>query len=102
MSLSGSFLRSLRNRRGSHPEDAELRRWNGRVERKGDAKCKHLARASGVENPVIPDARRGVVRRSFVLVLRQDRPADLLLLVGAQLLALARQLIALQSGQDRG
>src|SRR6185503_381966 len=53
-----------------------------------------------IENPVVPEARRGVVRRALLLVLLEDRTANLLLLFRGERLALASELVSFDRRQD--
>ena len=55
-----------------HPEDAEGRLGNRRVQRGRDAEREHAARVERVDDAVVPQARGRVVRVALLLVLRAD------------------------------
>src|SRR5262245_16402583 len=56
-----------------HPEDAEGALGNGGVEGGGDPEREHAARVARVDDPVVPEARRRVVRVALGLVGGADR-----------------------------
>src|ERR1051326_8332546 len=87
---------------GSHSKDAETRLRDRRVVRDRQPEAEVAARVGGVDDAVVPEARGRVVRAPFALVLREHRIGDLALLFGAQLLAVARELIALHGRQHAG
>ena len=58
-----------------------------------------LPRLRRVENAVVPQARRRVVRRALVIVLLEDRLPHRLLVFGGERLAFARKLVALDGRQ---
>src|SRR5580765_7330209 len=84
-----------------HPEDAELRIRNRRVVRGGEAERERIARASRVENAVVPQSCGRVVGRALAIVLLEDRRANGVLLVGRKRPAFAGDLILLDGGQHR-
>src|SRR3990172_9692460 len=55
-----------------HSKDAERRLRDGPVETSRDAERDRLARVERVDDAVVPEARRRVVRVALVLVLRAD------------------------------
>src|SRR5687767_4735508 len=55
-----------------HPEDAEPRVAHGRVARRRQAERERIASQRRIEHAVVPQARGGVVRRSFVVILLKD------------------------------
>ena len=57
---------------------------------------------AGIEDAVVPQPRGGVVGRSFELVFVEDRLPDLALLVRAERLVLARELLALHRREHAG
>src|SRR4029077_6250543 len=57
----------------SHPEHAELGRADRLVHRRGETEGQRHARVDGIEDAVVPQARRGVVRVPLAIVLLEDR-----------------------------
>ena len=51
------------------------------------AEAERVARLRRIEDAVVPEARRRVVRRSLALVLVEDRPADAVFVLSAERLA---------------
>src|SRR4051794_5520497 len=90
--------RSKRNQVSSidlHPEDAKLRLLDRCVVRDRKAEAEVGAGVSGIDDAVVPEARGRVVGRTLRLVLLQYRIGDGALFFDGQLLARARELIAL-------
>src|SRR5437762_5718633 len=83
-----------------HAKDAEAWFWDRRVECGRQAERERLSRLGWIENPIVPQPRRRVVGRAFVLVLVEDRLADRLFVRVAEWLALTRQLVALHRRED--
>src|SRR4051794_2483074 len=98
--------RSARKRtsvRMSHPEDAELRFRNRRVEGGGERERKNGAGLRRIEDAVVPQARRGVVRASLGLVFLEGgalERGDLALRHRG--LSGARELLLLHRGEHGG
>src|SRR5262245_9244745 len=65
----------------SHPKHAELWLRNRGVVRRRQAECQSLTRFRRIEDAIVPQAGSGVVGRSFVLVLVQNRLAYCALLI---------------------
>src|SRR5262249_26505841 len=57
----------------SHPEDAEPGRPDRLVHRRRQAQRQRHARVDRIEDAVVPEAGRGVVRMPFAVVLLEDR-----------------------------
>src|SRR6266508_6247676 len=56
-----------------HPEHAKPRGLDAVVERGGNRQPQHPARIGGIDHAVVPQARAGVVRMPFALVLLPQR-----------------------------
>src|SRR5215212_4334218 len=69
-------------RTGSHPEHAELRRCDRRVQRRGEREAEHAARVGRVDDAVVPETGAGVVGMALVLVLLEQRRLEGPLLLG--------------------
>ena len=67
----------------SHPEHAELRRLDRRVQRGGERQRQHARVSRRVDDAVVPQPRGGVVGVALRLVLLADRRLERLLLLGA-------------------
>src|ERR1700722_6210394 len=77
-----------------HSENPELRVGDRRVVRHRQSERQRAPRLRRVENPIVPQPRRGVVRRALVVVLVEDRLTDGGLFLGRDLLTVTRELIA--------
>src|SRR3990172_11514648 len=81
--------------RRSHPENADLRLRDRRIESGREGEPENRSRLPHVDDPVVPEPRRGVVGMSLALVLLanglRDRPGVL----ARKLLVLARELVPL-------
>ena len=62
----------LSGRARLHPEDAEGRLRDRRVQRRGNPEGDDLAGVDRIDDPVVPEARGRVVRASLAVVLRAD------------------------------
>ena len=60
----------------------------GALQRGRQSERERLSRVDRIENPVVPQARRGVVGRAFVLVLLENRLAERLFFFRRERLAL--------------
>src|SRR3990167_980005 len=83
-----------------HAEQAEAAFAEGGVEAGGKGEAEDAAGVGGVDDAVIPEARRGVVRVAFGLVEIADRLFEGLLLLGAPGAALALDAFALDRGRS--
>src|SRR6185437_12769974 len=86
----------------SHPEHAEPRVLDGRVEGRREAQGEHAARVHRIDHAVVPEAGGGVVGMALALVLLADRRLEGLFLGGRPLPALRLDAVALHRGEDRG
>src|SRR4029453_2771420 len=78
-----------------HPEDAEPRPRDRRVQRSRQSQREGLPRLRRIEDDVVPETRGRVVGRTFALVLLDDRDSNGLFLLRSQLEPFPRKLIAL-------
>src|SRR5262245_5753266 len=99
---TGAFMaRSLRSpgvgspERTSHPEHGPARILRRRVERRGEREADDVARLRGFDDAVVPEARGRVVGAALALVLLEDRPLELGLLVRGHRLALGLERLEL-------
>src|SRR3954452_14079303 len=60
----------------SHPEHAETRLWNRRMEGRLDAHGEHAARVERIDDAVVPEAGRREVSRAFAFVGLEDGPLE--------------------------
>src|ERR1700758_5446425 len=72
----------------SHPEDAEFRRQDRRVQRRRERQAEYAARLRGIDHAVVPQSRGRVVGVTLRLVLRADGRLERLLFLRAPLSAL--------------
>src|SRR5260221_4341335 len=86
----------------SHAEDAKTRLLGRCIHGRGERHAQHAAGVGRVYDPVIPEARGGVVRMALLLVLLADRALERLLLVLRPLPALRLDAIAAHRGEHRG
>src|SRR5437868_3258314 len=86
----------------SHPEHAVARRADGSIEAGRDGQAQRGARVGGVEDAVVPQARRAVVGAALNLVLLQRGPHKLVLLRGRHLRAACAQVIEPHLQEHRG
>src|SRR4051794_13216382 len=98
-------ISSVRKRRyillfiASHPEQAELRRFDRRIGRSRKAKTKHQPGIGGIDHAIVPEARGGVKGIALLFVLGADRLAEFLLLLGRPALALGLDAVAAHLAQ---
>src|SRR5262249_28017462 len=97
-----TFVARCRRRASLHAKHPELRLWNRRVEGGRQSQRQGLARPGGIEDPVVPQPGRRIVGRALALVLRDDGIADRGLLLGAERLSVARELVALDRREHAG
>src|SRR5437764_10109626 len=88
--------------RQSHPEHPKPRLFDLRVVSNRESQPQIRARLGGIDDPVVPQACRGVVGASLRVILGQDRIGDGALLAGRELLPLPRELVALDGRQHAG
>jgi hypothetical protein len=79
----------------SQPEHAEACLRNGRVQRRGDREAEDVAGLDRIDDPVVPQARRGEIGVALVLVFLADRGLESLLLLRRPLVG-----VAVDGGQD--
>src|SRR5262249_44853252 len=73
----------------SHPEDAVGHRLHRRLADETERQAEHVARVAGLDDPVVPQPRRRVVRVTLAFVLITDRRLELLLVLDAPRLTAA-------------
>src|SRR3954471_21419297 len=78
----------------SHPENAEIRRRHRRIQGGREGEPENAAGFGRQDDPVVPQARGGVVGAALRLVARPDRRLEVLLLLGAPGLALRLDVVA--------
>src|SRR5205807_2873810 len=86
---------------GLHPENARPHPPHGGVEDGGQAERQNGPGLGRVDDAVVPQPRRAVVGAALLLVLRQNRSGQRLLLLAGHRLAFAAQLIVFD-GQKNG
>src|ERR1700722_13671548 len=86
----------------SHPEDAELRGGDRRVQCRGDGEAKHPAGLGRINDAVIPHPRRRVIRVALRLVLRADRRLEFLFFLRTPFAALQDHAVAPDGRQHAG
>src|SRR5215831_15613233 len=82
-----------------HPEDAVAGRLKRRVGRRGQREAEDPPGVGGVDDPVVPQPGRRVVRVALVLVLVADRLLERVLLAGGPVLAARLELIPPDRGE---
>src|SRR5438477_5841991 len=85
-----------------HPEHAEARLLDRRVEAGGQGEAEHHARLGGIDDAVIPEPRAGIVGMALRLVLRQERRLECGLLLSAPVLTPRLERVAPDGGEHRG
>src|SRR5216684_5510526 len=79
----------------SHPEHAESRFRDRRVQGGGDPEAEDGPRLRGRDHAVVPEARRRIIRTALFLVFREDRGLHRVDLFGGHDAALASSLLLL-------
>src|SRR4029079_17288659 len=79
--MSACGTHSSSSIQASHPEHAELRRRDRRVQRRREREAEHASRLGGVDVAVAVEPRARVVRMSLVLVLLEERRLERALVV---------------------
>src|SRR3989442_12874367 len=83
----------------SHPKNPEARLRDRRVVRRRQPERERAPGLGRIQNAVVPDARRGVIGRSLVLVFLEDRLADRPFFLPRERPALPPELVAVPGGQ---
>src|SRR5215469_12074699 len=82
-----------------HAEHAKACRLLRRVAHHRERERQHAAGVGRVDDPVVPQPRRGIIRVPLALVLLADRLLEGLLLRRGPVVALGLQLLALDGGE---
>src|SRR5260221_1332972 len=82
-----------------HSEDAEARLLFGRVAGGGERKREHAARVGGIDDAVVPEPRRRIVRMALALVLLADGIPEGFLFGRRPLAALRLDAVAAHGGE---
>src|SRR5258706_6322516 len=83
-----------------HAEDAERGAWDRRVQGRGDAQAERVARLERVQDAVVPQASRRVIRAALGFVLGTDRGGEGVGLVRAEV-PCGRSELLLLHGEER-
>ena len=99
---AGLFWGCARAAAPPHPEYAEARVFDRGVERGRQRQAQHAARVGRGDDAVVPQARGGVVRMAFALVLLADGRLERVFLGRRPVAAARLDAVALDGGQHAG